>query len=145
MTIYLGGDHASPALKTVLISFLHEKGVETVDCGTNSDESVDYPDFAEKVGEAVVNNPGSMGIVICGTGIGISIAANKIHGIRCANCTSVLMAEMARKHNDANILALGARLLTGEEAKNMVEVFLETAFEGGRHARRIEKITHLEQ
>ncbi len=145
MTIYLGGDHTSVELKNALISFLQKKGWETVDFGTNTPESVDYPDFAEKVGNAVVQNPKSMGIVICGTGIGISIAANKICGIRCANCTSVQMAEMARKHNNANVLAVGARIVAEEEAIKMVEVFLNTPFEGGRHQKRLEKIIIIEQ
>lgn len=137
--IIIGNDHAGPEFVQEIISYLTEKGYETEHVGSFGDESVDYPDYAQKAGEAVVAQ-NARGIVICGTGIGISIAANKVKGVICANCVSPYMAEMSRKHNNANILALGARMIDIKNAKIIIDSFLETEFEGGRHAKRVEKI-----
>lgn len=138
MKIYIGNDHAGVEMATTLKSFLEEKfSYEVEHCGTYTEESVDYPTYGKLVAEKVKADSGSLGIVICGTGIGISIAANKVEGIRCANCVSPYMAEMARQHNDANVLALGARLLDIPNALLIVETFMETSFEGGRHEKRV--------
>lgn len=140
MKIAIASDHAGFKLKKELSSFLKELGHQVLDFGTFSEESVDYPDFAFPAAEAVAGAIADFGILICGTGIGMAITANKIVGIRAANCTSVEMAEMARRHNNANVLTLGARITDPEVAKNIVQVFLDTEFEGGRHMIRIEKI-----
>ncbi len=143
MKISIGSDHAGFKLKEEIRLFLKENGYNVADYGTYSEESVDYPDFALPVAESVSNKEVDYGIVICGTGIGVSIVANKVPEIRAANCCNEEMAKMARLHNDANVLALGARLLSIEEAKSIVKIFLETDFEGGRHIKRIEKIHKL--
>jgi ribose 5-phosphate isomerase B len=139
MKIYIGSDHAGYRLKKKIIEKFSEE-IDFEDVGTYSEESCDYPDFGKKVGEAVANNQGSRGIVICGTGIGISIAANKVQGIRAALCYNQLAAELSRRHNDANVLGLGARLLGEELAYAIVSTWLKTPFEGGRHQRRVNKI-----
>lgn len=144
MNIYLGSDHGGFELKEALKPFLIEAGHHVMDQGTDSPASVDYPDYAKAVGEAVLADEGSLGIVICGTGIGISIAANKIKGIRAALCSEEFSARMARRHNNANVLALGGRTTGVELAKSIVEVFLSESFEGDRHARRVQKICGLE-
>ncbi len=138
--ISIGSDHAGFKLKEGIKNYLKSKDYDVLDYGTYSLESVDYPDFAFPVAESVSNEESNVGIVICGTGIGVSIVANKVPLVRAANCCNTEMAKMARLHNDANILELGARLLDFETAKQIVEVFLETEFEGGRHIKRIEKI-----
>ncbi len=145
MKIAIGSDHAGYDLKEVIKNYLIEKGYEVVDTGTNSRESVDYPIFGENVAETVAKGEADRGIVICGTGIGISISANKVKGIRAALCTNEYMARMARKHNDANVLALGARVLGVDLALSIVETFLNTEFEGGRHERRVHLIHNIEQ
>ena len=137
MKIAIGCDHGGYALKLAVKKHLEEKGYEVVDYGCHSTESVAYPVYGEKVGRAVADGTCDKGIVICTTGIGISMAANKIKGIRCAHCTDPFSAEMTRRHNDANVLALGAGLTGPNLALRMVEVFLNTEFEGGRHARRV--------
>jgi len=139
MKIYLGADHAGFGLKEAVKRYIIELGHEIDDMGTTSEESVDYPDFARKVAAMIGKNVG-YGILICGTGIGMCMAANKQKGIRAALCHNEFAAEMARKHNDANILCLGGRVLKPEEAKRIVRMWLETDFEGGRHQRRVEKI-----
>lgn len=145
-TIALGADHGGYKLKEIIKEFLQKKGnIKIFDLGTNSEESVDYPVYAEKVARTVASGQAQKGIIFCGTGIGISIAANKIKGIRAANCTSVEMAEMSRRHNDANVLALGGRILDPELAKKIVEIWLNTPFEGGRHQRRIDQIEKLDK
>lgn len=144
MKIYLGSDHGGFDLKEALEVYLIEQGHDVFDQGTHSLDSVDYPDYAKAVGEAVLENEGSLGIVICGTGIGISIAANKIKGIRAALCSEEFSARMARRHNDANVLALGGRTTGVELAKSIVDAFLNNEFEGDRHARRVQKICGLE-
>lgn len=144
MKIIIGNDHADISFVEEIISFIEKKGMEVEHVGAFDDSSVDYPDYAQKVGQLVVKNK-TKGIVICGTGIGISIAANKVKGIRCANCTTPHMAQMARNHNDANILGLGARILDIRTAKEIVNSFFEYEFEEGRHVKRVEKIMMIEQ
>ena len=135
--IALGSDHGGYALKQHIIEYLDAHGLDYRDFGCHSTESCDYPVFAKAAAEAVASGECERGIVICTTGIGISIAANKVKGIRCAHCTDSLSAEMTRRHNDANVLALGAGITGPNLAKRIVEVFLNTEFEGGRHARRV--------
>lgn len=135
--IALGSDHGGLALKRHVMEYLDARGLEYQDFGCYTAESCDYPDFGRAAAEAVASGACDRGIVICTTGIGISIAANKVKGIRCALCTDSLQAEMTRRHNDANMMALGAGITGGNLAKRMVEIFLNTEFEGGRHARRV--------
>ena len=145
MKIGLGSDHGGYQLKEKIKKHLEEKGIECIDYGTNSEDSVDYPQFGKKVGEAVVSGECDKGIVCCGTGIGISIAANKVKGVRCALCGDTFSAKMTREHNDSNVLALGQRV-TGEGlALEIVDTWIKTDFEGGRHQTRIEKISDIEK
>ena len=137
MKIAIASDHGGYQLKEAVREYLESRGIEVLDLGTYSEESVDYPAFGKECGEAVVSGKADRGIVCCGTGIGISIAANKVKGVRCALCTDVHMAEMSRKHNDANMLAMGAGIVGKNMAERIVDVFLSTEFEGGRHARRV--------
>lgn len=137
MKIALGSDHGGYALKCDIIKLLEKLGHEAVDFGCYSTDSCDYPDFGEAAARAVASGQCERGIVICTTGIGISIAANKVKGIRCAHCADSLEAEMTRRHNDANMMALGAGVTGPSLAKRMLELFLNTEFEGGRHARRV--------
>ena len=141
----IGSDHGGFALKQEIMKHLTERGIEYHDYGTYSDESCDYPEYGETTARAVASGECDRGIVICGTGIGISLAANKVHGIRCALCGDCYSAEMTRRHNDANMLALGARVLGEGLALKIVDTFLDTPFEGGRHARRIEKLMAIEE
>ena len=143
MKIGIGSDHGGYELKESIKEYLIQEGIELVDYGTNSLESVDYPDFGKKVADAVLNNEVDRGILICGTGIGISITANRIKGIRCALCTDTFSARMSREHNNANILALGGRVVGVGLALDIVKVFLDAEFEGGRHERRINKIDEI--
>ena len=140
MKIAIGCDHAGYPLKAVVMEKLEKEGYEVVNVGTNSTDPVDYPIYGKAVGEAVTSGKAERGIVICGSGIGISIAANKVHGVRCALCTSVEMAEMSRRHNNSNVLAMGARMIEVETACAIVDKWLSTDFEGGRHQRRIDLI-----
>ena len=140
----IGSDHGGYELRQIIMKHLAERGIEYRDFGTFSAESCDYPDYGEAVGRAVASGECERGIVVCGTGIGISIAANKVRGIRCALCGDCYSAEMARAHNDANVLALGARVLGEGLALKIVDTFLDTGFEGGRHARRVAKIMAIE-
>lgn len=140
MKIAIGNDHAGVEFKNKIMQELRSKGYEVVNVGTDTLDSVDYPDIAKEVSEKVINGEVNFGILICGTGIGISIAANKIKGIRAALCHNEYTAKQARLHNDANILALGARVIGDELGKAIVKTFLNTEFEGGRHARRVSKI-----
>jgi len=144
MKIAIGCDHGGYLLKQDVLIWLEEHDYDFEDFGCYSRESVDYPAFGEKVGRAVASGEADYGIVICTTGIGISIAANKVAGIRCAHCTDPLSAEMTRRHNDANVLALGAGLTGSNMALRMVEVFLNTAFEGGRHQRRVDQLNAIQ-
>ena len=144
MKIALGSDHGGYALKCDIIQLLEKLGYEYKDFGCYSPESCDYPDFGAAAARAVASGECDRGIVICTTGIGISITANKIKGIRCAHCADPLEAEMTRRHNDANMMAIGAGFTGKNLAERMVEVFLTTEFEGGRHQRRVDKIMALE-
>lgn len=144
MKIALGCDHGGYELKQYLIPVLEEMGHTCEDFGCHSLDSCDYPDFGAPAARAVAEGRCDRGIVICTTGIGISIAANKIRGIRCAHCADSFQAELTRRHNNANMLALGAGFTGKEMAKRIVEVFLSTEFEGGRHARRVDKVMALE-
>ncbi len=143
MKIAVGSDHGGYQLKQGIIAYLEEKGIEVCDLGCYSEESVDYPEYGVAVGEAVVSGEADRGIVCCGTGLGISMAANKVHGVRCAVPANEFMAEMARRHNDANVLAFGGRVYTAEQACSMIEAWLGAEFEGGRHQRRIDKLNAL--
>jgi ribose 5-phosphate isomerase B len=146
MKITIGSDHGAVQLKEEVKMVLKEYGdVEVKDVGTFGTDSVDYPDIAEKVCGDVVSGNADRGIVLCGTGIGISIAANKIKGIRCALCNDVFSAKMSRQHNDANVLAMGGRVLGFGPAGEIVRAFVEGKFEGGRHERRVNKIMALEK
>lgn len=140
----IGCDHAGYQLKNCIMKCLDEKGVEYRDFGTFSEDSCDYPVYAEKVCRAIVSGECEKGILICGTGIGISIAANKIRGIRAALCSDSYSAELTRRHNDANVLALGARTTGSGLAMKIVDTFLSTGFDGGYHARRLDLIRALE-
>jgi ribose 5-phosphate isomerase B len=140
-TIALGADHGGYELKEHVKAYLAQrKDITVVDYGTDSAESVDYPEYGKKVAEIVASKKADRGIIVCGTGIGISIAANKVKGIRAANCVTPFMAEMSRKHNNANILALGGRILTKDQALEIVKIWLDTPFEGGRHERRVAQL-----
>lgn len=144
MKIALGSDHAGFPLKERIKEFLKNKGFQVIDVGTHSVESVHYPNFAEKVSRAVQRGEADRGILICGTGIGMCITANKFKGIRAALCTNEYMARMSRRHNDANVLCLGERVLGVELALSIVEAWLEEGFEGGRHEVRVKLISELE-
>jgi ribose 5-phosphate isomerase B len=145
MHVGLGADHAGFELKNALKRVLDELGVSYDDLGTSSPESVDYPDYAQAVASGVVEGRFDRGILVCGSGIGMSIAANKVDGIRAAVVTEAESARLSRAHNDANVIALGARLTSEADAGEIVRTFLETEFMGGRHAERIEKIRSLEK
>ena len=144
MKIGIASDHGGYPLKESIKAFFDEEGIEYVDYGTDSLDSVDYPDYGRRVGEAVVAGEVERAIVICGTGIGISIAANKVKGIRCALCSDTYSARMSREHNDANVLALGGRVLGVDLALEIVKTWLEASFQGGRHERRVKKICEIE-
>lgn len=143
MKILVSGDHAGYELKGQIGRRLQDWGFQVVDLGPHSEESVDYPDYAQRLGEEL--EAGALGILICGTGIGVSIAANKIAGIRAALCKTEFEAEMARKHNDANVLCLGSRSTMADLIERIVRTFVDTEFEGGRHARRVAKINALDE
>ncbi|MDU1910212.1 ribose 5-phosphate isomerase B [Fusobacterium sp.] len=143
MKIALGADHGGFELKEKIKTHLIKNGYEVLDLGTNSSDSVDYPEFGHAVGYTVAEKKAEFGIVICGTGIGISIAANKVTGIRAALCTNTTMARLTREHNNANILALGGRIIGDILALEMVDTFLTTEFQGGRHEKRITKIENV--
>jgi ribose 5-phosphate isomerase B len=145
MRIALGADHAGVSLKADVHTLLKARGDEVIDMGALSEESVDYPDYAAKVARAVAEGEADVGILACGTGIGMAIAANKIPGIRAAPVVDLESTRLARAHNDANILALGARVTPTELALQIVTTFLDTPFDGGRHQRRIDKIAELER
>jgi ribose 5-phosphate isomerase B len=143
--IVLGSDHGGINIKDAVKRLLESRGIAYEDCGTVSGDSVDYPDFAERVASRVSTGAAERGILACGTGIGMSIAANKFPGVRAALVTDVFMARMAKEHNDANILVLGGRVVTEEEAAKMVAAWLDGMFEGGRHQGRLDKIAELER
>lgn len=138
--IAIACDHAGFELKSAIKDVLIERGFEVLDLGTDNEDSVDYPDFGHAMGAAIDAGDAPRGVIVCGSGIGVSIAANRHKGVRAALCTSGLMARLARQHNNANVLALGARIIGFETAMDCLDGFLDTDFEGGRHARRAEKI-----
>ena len=140
----IGSDHGGLELKSVLIEALRQRGLDPRDLGTDNGDSVDYPDFAQKVAGAVSRGEAQQGILICGTGIGMSIVANKFPGVRAALVTDEYMARMAKEHNNANILVLGGRVLEAMTACRIVGVWLDAVYEGGRHQRRLDKIAQLE-
>jgi ribose 5-phosphate isomerase B len=144
MKIAIGSDHRGFDAKSRIVALLHQHGHEVYDAGPQVRDSVDYPDFAFEVAKAVGDSRAERGILICGTGIGMCIAANKVRGVRAAPCHDCITAEMSRRHNDANVLCLSADLLGEELIDRMLRIWLETAFDGGRHARRVEKITRFE-
>lgn len=143
MIIAIASDHGGFPLKKIVKEHLIERGYKLVDLGTHSEESVDYPVYGKACGEAVASGKADLGIVVCGTGIGISMAANKIKGIRCGLCTSVEMAELTKKHNNANVLALGGRTTDPELAIKITDAWLDTEFEGGRHKRRTDMLDEM--
>ncbi|QQK81658.1 ribose 5-phosphate isomerase B [Salicibibacter cibi] len=145
MKMIIGSDHAGWSLKKEIIPLLEDLGIEYKDVGTNGAESVDYPDFARPVAEQVAAGNYDSGILICGTGIGMSMTANKVPGIRCALVNDVFSAEMSRLHNQANVLAMGERVIGPGLAKAIVEKWVSTEFEGGRHANRVEKVMETEK
>ena len=144
MIIAIGSDHAGFSLKEVLKKHLEEKGYQVNDKGTHDTNSCHYPVYAKAVCQSVLSGESEMGILVCGTGIGISISANKVHGIRAALCGDCFSSEMTRRHNDANILALGERVTGPGLALKICDIFLDTPFDGGRHARRVEKMMAIE-
>jgi ribose 5-phosphate isomerase B len=144
MKIAIGSDHRGFEVKRRIIAVLQQMGHEVEDVGPHSKDSVDYPDYAFQVGLAVSEGRAQRGVLICGTGIGMCIAANKVKGVRAAPCHDSITAEMSRRHNDANVLSLSADLLGEELIERMLRIWLETEFESGRHARRVEKITRFE-
>jgi len=145
MKIAIACDHGGINLKNEVLKYLKEHGYEAVDFGTNSTDSCDYPDFALPAAEAVAKGECERGIVICSTGIGVSIVANKVPGVRCAHCHDSYCAEFTRRHNDANMLAMGEKVVGPGYALKIVEAFLTVEFEGGRHQRRVDKITAIEK
>ena len=140
MKIAIGNDHSAVELKNIIVDFLKEKGIEVLNLGTDSSESCDYPVYGEKVGRAVVSGEADLGIAICGTGLGISLAANKVKGVRACVCSEPYTAVMSRRHNDANVLVMPGRFISTEEADMIMKEFFSTPFEGGRHQRRVDKI-----
>jgi ribose 5-phosphate isomerase B len=145
MTIAIGCDHAGVELKNELLPLLNNLMIQYIDYGTDSPESVDYPDFGEKVSGAVSSGKIESGILICGTGIGMSIVANKFPGVRASLCNDLFTAKMSRLHNDANILVIGGRIVGKDLAKEIVKTWVSTPFEGDRHRRRLDKITKIEE
>lgn len=144
-SVALGADHAGWELKEALKAWLIDQGHQVLDFGTHSPDPVDYPDYAEQVAEAVTVAKVERGILVCGTGIGMAITANKVPGVRAAACSDLYTARMSREHNDANVLALGGRLMGAEMALEILRVWLDTGFAGGRHSGRVEKITAVER
>ena len=144
MKIAMGNDHTAVELKNIIKEFAEEKGYEVLDLGTNSPESCDYPVYGEKVGKAVASGQADLGIVICGTGVGISLAANKVKGIRACVCSEPYTAKLSRMHNNSNVLAFGARVVGSEMAKMITEEWLNASYEGGRHQRRVDMLMEIE-
>lgn len=145
MTIAIAADHGGYELKNFLIDYLSKKGNTVINLGTDSPESVDYPDYAQLCCGEVLSGKADFGILVCGTGVGISIAANKINGIRCGLCPSKEIAALVKQHNNANVIALGGRFTSEEDAKDIVDSYMEAQFEGGRHQIRVDKIMNLEK
>lgn len=145
MKIAIGNDHAAGELKLAVMEYLKELGHEVADYGANGGESCDYPEYGEKVGRVVVSGEADCGVLICGTGVGISIAANKVPGVRAAVCSDAATARLVKQHNNANIIAFGARIVGVELAKDIVKAYLDAEFMGGRHQTRIDKIAEIEK
>ena len=145
MKIAMAADHGGFELKNILKDYLEEKGHTVINLGTDSSESVDYPDYAKVCCDEVISKRADFGILVCGTGVGISIAANKIDGIRCGLCPSKEIASLVKQHNNANVIALGGRFTSPEEGKAIVDSYMEAQFEGGRHQQRVDKIMALEK
>ena len=145
MKIAIANDHSAVELKNIIKEHLESKGYEVLNLGTDSTESCDYPVYGEKVARAVVAGEVEKGILICGTGLGISLAANKVKGIRACVCSEPFTAKMSRAHNDCNVLAFGARVVGGELAKMIVDTWINTEFEGGRHQRRVDLLMEIEE
>lgn len=145
MRIAIGSDHRGVGVKAKLVALLEKWGHEVEDVGAHSDESVDYPDYAKAVATRVAGGDASRGVLVCGTGIGMAITANKVPGVRATVCSDETTAEMCRRHNDVNVLCLPGDLVGKRSLDNLLKIWLETEFEGGRHARRIEKISEIEQ
>lgn len=145
MKIAIGCDHGGIVLKDAVTSTLEALGAEVVDLGTNTTDSVDYPTYGLKVAETVASGQCDAGVIMCGTGIGISISANKVPGIRCAVVTNTYMAKLTKNHNNANIISLGGRVITPDEAKDIVKAWYTAEYEGGRHQRRLDMITDIEK
>jgi ribose 5-phosphate isomerase B len=142
--LFIGSDHGGLEMKEAIVKVLASRNITVKDCGTGTGDSVDYPDFAEKVAGAVSRGEAELGILVCGTGIGMSIVANKFPGVRAALVTDEFMAKMSKEHNNANILVLGGRVLSVDSAIKMVTVWLDSAYEGGRHQIRLDKISRVE-
>ena len=144
MIIAIGNDHAAVEMKNELVEYLTAKGYEVINYGTDTNDSVDYPVYGEKVASAVANGTAELGIAICGTGVGIGIACNKVNGVRACTCSEPYSAIFSRKHNNANVVTFGARVIGIETAKMICDGFLETEFEGGRHERRVNELMDIE-
>lgn len=145
MRVAIGNDHAATALKMEIMEYVRELGHEVINFGTDTNESCNYPEYGEKVGRAVVSGQADCGILICGTGVGISIAANKVHGVRAGVCSEPTTARLIKEHNNANILAFGARIVGSELAKDIVKAYLEAEFLGGRHQTRVDMFAEIEK
>ena len=145
MKIAIGNDHTAVEMKNHIVKYLEEKGYELVNFGTDTEERVDYPVYGKRVADAVASGECELGILICGTGIGISLAANKVKGIRAAVCSEAYSAELTRRHNNSNIIAFGARVVGTATAETIVDAFLEAEFEGERHAARVDMISAIEE
>lgn len=144
MKIGIANDHSAVAMKNEVSEYLESLGYEVVNFGTDTDESVDYPLYGKKVAEAVASGEVDRGVAICGTGVGIGLACNKVKGIRACTCSEPYSAEFSRRHNNANVVTFGARVIGSETAKQIVKVFMETEFEGGRHERRVNQLIDIE-
>ena len=145
MKIAVGNDHTALELKKEIVAHLEARGYEILDVGTNSPESCDYPVYGEKAARAVASGEADLGVLMCGTGVGISLAANKVHGIRAVVCSEPYSAALSKRHNNANMVAFGARVVGSELAKMIVDAFLDAEFEGGRHQRRVDMISAIEE
>jgi len=145
MRVHVGSDHAGFEMKEALKPYFERRGIELTDVDPDSDESVDYPEYAEKVARGVADGDADLGVLICGSGIGMAIAANKVPGVRAATVTEPELAKMSRQHNNANVIALGGRYIPRQTAEDILDAFFDTEFEGGRHQRRVDEIADLEQ
>lgn len=145
MKIGIGNDHAAVEMKKQVVEYLESKGIEVVNYGTDTNESCNYPEYGEKVGRAVVSGEVDLGILICGTGVGISLAANKVKGVRAVVCSEAYSAKLSRQHNDTNVLAFGARVIGIEVAKMIIDEWLNAEFMGGRHQTRVDMIMDIEK